>query len=158
MSDNSPDYIKWIRSKVGHGRILINCAGGWIENEQGQVLLQKRSPDQEVWGFPGGIMELGESAEEAAIREIKEETGLDVKVNYLIGVYTKYFHQYANGDKAQTIVFSFHCSIIGGELSVDQQETFDLTFFDPKDAPRLFTQDHRDLLQDVISGRRGVFR
>ncbi|HFC12306.1 MAG TPA: NUDIX domain-containing protein, partial [Anaerolineae bacterium] len=105
-----------------------------------------------------GVMELGESAETTAIREIKEETGLDVKVNHLIGVYTNYFAQYANGDRAQTIVFAFHCTILGGELSADRKETFDLAFFDPKEAPRLFSQDHRDLLEDGIAGRIGVFR
>lgn len=85
-----PDYIRWIRSKVGREKIFINCAGGWVEDEQGRVLLQKRSPTGEVWGFPGGVMELGESAETAAIREIREETGLEVEVTALLGVYTNY--------------------------------------------------------------------
>ena len=53
-------------------------------------------------------MEIGESAAETAIREIKEETGYDVEINELIGVYTKYFQSYPNGDKAQSIVMFFH--------------------------------------------------
>lgn len=62
-----------------------------------------------------GAMEIGESAAETAIREIKEETGYDVEINELIGVYTKYFQSYPNGDKAQSIVMCFSCSIVGGD-------------------------------------------
>ena len=58
-------------------------------------------------------MEIGESAAETAIREIKEETGYDVEINELVGVYTKYFQTYPNGDKAQSIVIVFTCSIAG---------------------------------------------
>ena len=56
-----------------------------------------------------------ENLAETAIREIKEETGYDVEINELVGVYTKYFQTYPNGDKAQSIVIVFTCSIAGGE-------------------------------------------
>ena len=59
-------------------------------------------------------MEIGESVAETAIREIKE-TGYDVEINELIGVYTKYFQSYPNGDKAQSIVMFFSFSIVGGD-------------------------------------------
>lgn len=91
------NYIKEIRKKVGHDYIILNFAGGCVFNEEGKVLLQKRG-DNEAWGFPGGAMEIGESAEETAIREINEETGYIVEVGGLIGVYTKYFQTYPNGD------------------------------------------------------------
>ncbi|CAM3718823.1 NUDIX domain-containing protein [Marinicrinis lubricantis] len=65
------DYISWIRSRVGHNRIFLNFAGAIIANEAGEVLLQRRR-DKGAWGFPGGAMELGESAEETAIREVLE--------------------------------------------------------------------------------------
>lgn len=87
------DYIRFIREKLGPERIFLNFAGGLICNEEGEVLLQKRG-DRNAWGFPGGAMELGESAEETAIREIYEETGLMVTVEHLIGVYTKYYDEY----------------------------------------------------------------
>ena len=96
------NYIKWIRSKVGQEPIILNFAGGCIRNDNGEILLQKRK-DKNVWGFPGGAIEIGESAQETAIREIKEETGLDVFPKKMIGVYTGYFDEYPNGDKAQVI-------------------------------------------------------
>lgn len=152
------DYIKWIRGKVGHERIFLNVAGGWVENEQGQILLQKRSSTEELWGFPGGIIELGESAEEAAIREVKEETGLDVEVDSLIGIYTKYFATYPNGDQAQVILVAFRMSIVGGELYIDMKESFDLRFFDVDKTPRLFDDTNQAVLDDIKAGRAGVYR
>ena len=71
------DYIRWIRSKVGHEKIILTFAGGCIFNDQGKVLLQRRG-DSNKWGFPGGAIEPGETPEMTAIREAKEETGLDV--------------------------------------------------------------------------------
>ncbi len=73
------DYINWIRSKVGHEKIILVFAGGCLFNNGGKVLLQKRG-DFGKWGFPGGAIELGEKPEEAAIREFKEETGLGVEI------------------------------------------------------------------------------
>jgi len=99
-----------------------------------------------------------ESAEEAVIREVLEETGLRIQVDSLIGVYTKYFDEYPNGGKAQTIVFFFECSIVGGSLSIEREETFDLAFFDPHDTPELLNPQHRVMLADCMDQRRGVFR
>lgn len=151
------NYIKEIREKVGHDYIILNFAGGCVFNEKGEVLLQKRG-DFEAWGFPGGAMEIGESAEETAIREIKEETGYTVEIDGLIGVYTKYFQTYPNGDQAQTIVIFFKCSIIGGSKKIDGEETLDLKFFSLDQMPTLFNEQHRDCLDDISEGRVAVYR
>lgn len=150
------DYIRWIRARVGHEPILLNFAGAIITDEQGRVLLQQRG-DRGTWGLPGGALELGESAEEAAIREVREETGLEVRVERLVGAYTKYFDTYPNGDEAQTIVFAFACSVVGGELRADGDETLALRYFDPADAP-IYNAQGRDALADWRAGRSGVFR
>jgi len=152
------NYIEWIRSKVGHQQIFLNFSGACIRNDEGKILLQKRSASKHMWGFPGGALEIGESAEEAAIREVQEETGLRIQVDSLIGVYTKYFEEYPNGDMAQTIAFFFECSIVGGNLSIDQEETFDLAFFGSYDTPELFNPQHRVMLADCIDQRHRVFR
>ena len=64
---------------------MLVHAGGCIFNEKGEVLLQRRG-DCNLWGFPGGTVELGETPQMAAKREVKEETGLDVEVGGLIGI------------------------------------------------------------------------
>lgn len=70
------------------------------------MLLQRRG-DTNKWGFPGGAIELGETPQMAAIREVKEETGLDVKVGRIIGVYTDFDITYSSGDQAQSIVIAY---------------------------------------------------
>lgn len=151
------DYIRYIREKVGHDLIFLNFSGGIVCNERNEILLQKRG-DSNEWGFPGGAMELGESLEETAKREIFEETGLNVEVEHLIGVYSKYSGEFPNGDQAQTITHFFQCKPIGGELNADGIETLDLKYFTLDQVPPLFTKQHEDALEDWLSKRIGVFR
>ena len=142
------DYIKWIRGKVGHEKIIIVYAGGCIFNENGEVLLQKRA-DCNKWGFPGGAIELNETPEMAAKREVKEETGLVVEVDNLIGIYTDSDVICANGDKVHSICIGYEMSIVGGELICDENETLELKYFSLDDMPELFCKQHEELLRDI---------
>lgn len=155
--DRDKDYIRYLRGKVGDDLIFLNFAGGIVYNERNEILLQKRG-DRNEWGFPGGAMELGESLEETAKREILEETGVNVAVEYLIGVYSKYFGEFPNGDTAQTITHFFQCEPIDGELIADGSETLDLKFFSIDKVPKLFTKQHEDALEDWLSNRKAVFK
>ena len=91
---------------------FIRCAEG--------VLLQKRD-DNGLWGLPGGSVEPGESITEAVVREVREETGLDVEPVRLIGVYSSPAHHqivtYADGNVIHYISSSFECRITGGEIA-----------------------------------------
>ena len=73
------EYWKMLRDKVGSMPIMLMAAGVIVQNEAGEILLQKRS-DSNKWGIPGGMLDYGESAEEAAIREVHEETGVDAAI------------------------------------------------------------------------------
>jgi len=151
------DYVQYIREKVGHSEIILNYAGCIVLNDNGEILLQKRR-DCGKWGFPGGVVELGESLEEAAVREVFEESGLKVKIDSLFGVYSKYFNEYPNGDRVQTILTMFIAHACGGTESKQNSETVDLRFFLPNEAPELFIDQHRDIIADIIAGRKNVFR
>lgn len=144
------NYIEFIRSKVGHEKIFLNCVAAAILDDTGKVLLQKRT-DRNTWGFPGGVMELGESFSDSLKREVKEETGLNVDIIRLLGVYSGYSDEYPNGDKAQPIVIFFLCKVISGDLTVDYDETLELKFFGKEEMPTLVNKQHIDMFHDLFA-------
>jgi NADH pyrophosphatase NudC (nudix superfamily) len=151
-------YIKWLRSKVGTSPVIVNYVIACVTDESGNILLQKRSKDKDIWGWLGGIIEYGESAEEAVHREVMEESGLEVKIDYLIGIYTKYFQTFDDGSISQMICNFFKCSIVGGSLTIDNYETFDLKFFEPTKIPKFAIPMWQDNLTDFLSGKKGIYR
>lgn len=154
-----PDYIRFLRDHVGHVPIILNFAGGVVQDNRRRVLLQRRGDrEAEMWGFPGGAVELGESVAEAAVREIAEETGLNVEIVGLLGIYSKYTDTYPNGDQAQCVTTFFRCEVVGGELTVDGVETLALGYFDLANLPPLVNDQHRDAVADLRAGRSAVWR
>lgn len=151
-----PNYIQWLRSRVGHEKVILVFAGGCILNKRGEVLLQKRGSGG--WGFPGGAIEVGESIEEAAVREVREETGLAVEVTRLIGIYSDPDMTYPNGDQAHSICIGLMFRVTGGELRCDGDETLELRYFPLDEAPPLFCKQHENLLDDIRHGRYGMLR
>ncbi|WP_248930815.1 NUDIX hydrolase [Paenibacillus hamazuiensis] len=100
----------------------IVAAGGIVENEQGQILLVKTRHDG--WVYPGGQVEVGENLIDALIREIKEESGIDVKVSYLLGVFSNTgIHKWHDGktDVPTKVMFDFMCKPVGGELRTSEE-------------------------------------
>ena len=95
-----------------------------VADGQGRIALVKRK-DNELWALPGGGMELGESIEQGAVREVKEETGLDVEVVGLVGVYTNPQHvmAYDDGEVRQQFSLCFTTKLLGGELQFDDEST-----------------------------------
>lgn len=151
------EYIKKIRKKIGHDSLILNYAGCIIFDEQNRLLLQKRS-DCEKWGFLGGMVEFGESVEEAAVREVKEESGLEVEITSLYGVYSKYFAEFSNGDKAQPIVHMFKAKITGGKMIDKSNETIELKYFDLNNTPSMFCKQHQDILHDIKNAKEYIYR
>ena len=85
---------------------LVVAVSAVVTNDQGELLLQKRT-DNELWGLPGGAMNIGESVGEAVIREVKEETTLDVEPTGVVGIYSDPGHviAYADGEVRQEFSF-----------------------------------------------------
>jgi 8-oxo-dGTP pyrophosphatase MutT (NUDIX family) len=126
-------YTRRLRRCVGHDLLLSQAAAACIRDPDGRILLLRRSDGENLWGFPGGVIEPDERADEAAVRETYEETGLKVEPVALIGVYTgpEYRFTYPNGDQAQPMVVFFECRITGGALRPDREESLELRFFGP---------------------------
>jgi 8-oxo-dGTP pyrophosphatase MutT (NUDIX family) len=151
-----PDYITWLRRRVGHDEVFLNFAAACVVRH-GRLLLQRRGDDGS-WGLPGGALELGESAAEAVAREVQEETGLRIRIDGLLGVYTKYRHRYPNGDVAQPITTVFRCTPEGDTGAGADGETLELRYFPLSDVPELMNRQHDDAVADLRAGRSGVYR
>ena len=135
------DYVRYIRSLVGNHKIIMNAAACIIVNEENQILLQHRGDDH-FWGLPGGIMEMDESLEETCIREVKEETGFDVNLLYLLGDFHNKNKTWPGGDQAHIICHIFVGEITGGTRTIDGLETLDLQYFSYDNLPPIDAIDH----------------
>ena len=128
-------YLARLRECVGHALLLIPSVAACIRDEKGRILLLRRSDGDNLWGFPGGAMELGERVAEAVVREVYEETGLEVEPVALIGIYSgpEYAFVYPNGDRVQPVTIFFECWVVGGEFRSDMQEIMGARYFGPED-------------------------
>ena len=128
-------YLARLRGCVGHDLLLAPAAAACIRDEEGRILLLRRSDGVNMWGFPGGGMELGERLAETVVREVREEIGLEVEPVALIGVYSSpaYAFAYPNGDQVQPVTAFFECRVVGGELRPDQEEILGSRYFSPDD-------------------------
>ena len=79
------DYIHELRKEIGSRKIILNCAGAVIVRD-GRILFQRRT-DNGKWGLIGGLVEMNETYEEAALWEVREETGLEVKLDSFLGIF-----------------------------------------------------------------------
>ena len=108
--------------------------------EQGNVLLAHRR-DIDWWNLPGGGLELGETVDDALHREVFEETGLEVEIERLVGVYSK--------PQKQEVVLTFHCHVTGGTPR-ETEETRECRYFPPDNLPSNTLPKHRQRVEDAL--------
>ena len=118
--------------------------------DDGKVLLTKRE-DFEVWCLPGGGVEDGESLAEAGIREAKEETGLDVELTRLVGVYSR-----MGGGMHDVHAVLYAAKPVGGELKIEPNETIEVAYFPFDQLPEEMLFGHRKRISDAITNASGV--
>ena len=126
----------------------------WREAGVRELLLMQRS-DNGCWGLPGGYVEPGESVVEATVREVMEETGYEIEVGRLIGVYSEPARQvveYPDGRRVQVVNLCFEA--IAGEKGdpTTPEETLDLGFFALGELPEPFVPPHEIRIADVVGG------
>jgi 8-oxo-dGTP pyrophosphatase MutT (NUDIX family) len=136
MSSFADSYVGRLRSIVGSRPLLVSGVRVVIENPDGLLLFQLRGDFEGVWGLPGGNMEYGESASIAAIREVREETGL------VLADLVPFGHssdpaletvRFPNGDICHFQVMLFYSRNYAGSIRGDGHETLDLQWKSPLD-------------------------
>jgi 8-oxo-dGTP diphosphatase len=116
-------------------------AVGVLAARAGRLLLTRRNidPGMGKWGFPAGYMDIEETTEETARREFKEETGFDVRLDGLVGVYSHV--------ERGVLLVAYAGTIVGGALAMDH-ETQAVDYFAPSNLPELAFAENRAVIAD----------
>ena len=136
--------------------LVVRATSGVIlRNDNGRVLLMRRA-NEDTWRIPGGGLEPGESWTDAALRECREETGWEARIDELLGIYSDpatQVHRYPSGAERQFVGVVFMATALR-RVGRGDGEAADLRWFTPGDLPEpLFTPD-RPVLRDAFNPRR----
>lgn len=138
---------------------LVPAASAIVTDAQDRILLHRRR-DNDKWALPGGVMELGESLADCATGEIREETGLDVEVVGIVGIYSdpKHVFAYDDGEVRQEFSICFECKPDSREVEVSD-ESYEVRFFKPAEVADLPMVDGIRLrVIDYMSGSTPAIR
>ena len=131
-------HVKALRARVGAMRLILPSVAALVFDESGALLLV-RQVDGGVWSTPGGTIELDEAPADAAVREVWEETGVDVEIVRIAAVLggPEYLVRYPNGDETQYVMTAFECRARGGHPRGDGEETLDARYWSAAEAMSL---------------------
>jgi 8-oxo-dGTP pyrophosphatase MutT (NUDIX family) len=131
-------YIAGLRRKIGRELLLCPSVAAVIHDAQGRILLQEKS-SAEGWSLPAGAIEIGETPQQAVIREVMEETGFEVSVHKIIDVFggKDFRYIYPNGDQVEYVVTLFECRIERQHSAPQDSETKSIRYFSLADMPPL---------------------
>lgn len=125
----------------------------WSRERTGDLLLMQRS-DNGQWGLPGGYVERGESVAEATAREVFEETGVEIEVGRLIGVYsdpTRQVIAYPGGDRVQAVNLCFEADPVGQGEPTTPEETLATGYFPSGALPAPLVPIHQIRIDDALA-------
>lgn len=155
MEKYRKNYIKEMRKEVGHAPLMVTGCGVIIENDKGEILLQKRR-DNGSWGLPGGSMELGEKFIDAAKREVYEEVGIEISELALFGIYSGRIMTYPNGDICFGTGIIFKTTVYHGEIQNNTEEVIEHQFFDKAHLPNPLNEVDKCCIIDWAKGLQQV--
>ncbi|MGD6880037.1 NUDIX hydrolase [Bacillus infantis] len=145
-------YIMDLRKIVGTRPLIMAGASVIILDQNNKLLLQLRK-DNHCWGLTGGSLEPGESLEEAAKREMYEETGLAAKNLKLFNVFSgeEFYYKLPHGDEVYNVTATYICNDFDGELRIDHEEVVNLAFFDVDQLPSNISPPDRPVIREFIN-------
>lgn len=153
--DTLTEHWRVLRPHVGHEPVILCGAMAVVPNARGEILAVHRT-DNGMWTLPGGYSDLGETTTHTAVREVREETGLEVEPVRVIGVYSETPMMMAlmpNGDIAHNVGIAFECRVTGGALRADGDETSEVAFVTPQQflaQPFLSVHDNPEVVRDFL--------
>ncbi|HEV8632931.1 MAG TPA: NUDIX hydrolase [Chloroflexota bacterium] len=148
-------YVEELRRLIGHRPLLLPGANVLVLDGAGRVLLQRRR-DTGEWGVIGGGLELDETVEEAARREVREETGLEIGELTLVDVVAgpRFRRTYPNGDVVHAVGAVFATRDVRGEPRPDMSEVVELRYFGLDELPvELMHDSSRFVLERYLKWR-----
>ncbi len=145
--------------RIGRMAELRTGCSAFILDPMGERVLLTRRTDNGQWCMPGGAMEAGESLSETCIREVREETGLEVRVIRLVGIYSTPHRivTYPDGNQWQIVSHNFEAEVIGGELILSD-ETTEFGYFTPEEIAHMDVMEHhREIIADALSRQAAAY-
>ncbi len=147
-------YVEELRKIVGTRPLILVGSICIILNDKNEVLLQQRTYPYGVWGLPGGLMELGESTEDCARREVFEETGLTLGELQLLNVSSgpQSYVVAQNGDEYYAVTMIYVTNdIIQGTASVHDDESLNIQYYPLNNLPEKMVGSHRKAINDFLA-------
>jgi len=153
------DYLRELRECVGHRLLLLPGVAAIVRDESGCILFIRRA-DNGRWGLPAGAIDPGETPAEAIVREVREETGLDVHPTRVAGVFggKRFRVEYENRDTAEYTVIVFDCAVMGGTLSAIDGEALGFRYFAPSKIPDLQVPYPAELFAPAVPDGATLFQ
>ena len=145
------NVLAWSRMRTPH-----SGANAIVLNEAGQVLLIRRA-DNGRWCLPGGHVDYGETVAQCVVRETYEETGVEVEVERLSGVYSQpYEAREGLARPSHYVIMAFLCRPAGGEMRLSCEST-DVRYFCPDELPETLWSWHRERIEDALRRQTAPF-
>jgi ADP-ribose pyrophosphatase YjhB (NUDIX family) len=145
------EYINELRKYVGNRPLLMVGSTVLILNSQNQLLMMKRS-DTGCWGVPGGAMELGETTEETARRELLEETDLEANELTLFGVFSgkELYYRYPSGEEVYNVSIVYLARDVHGIIKLSDGEHREFKYFDLAQLPENISPPIKPILKKLM--------
>jgi 8-oxo-dGTP pyrophosphatase MutT (NUDIX family) len=124
-------HVARLRAAIGHELIVLPCVTVLPVDRRGRLLLARHAGHADGWGTVGGAVDPGESPAEAAVREAREEIGVDVRLGRLLGVLggPDYEVTYPNGDRVAYVPAVYQAEIVAGSPAPNDGELSEIAWF-----------------------------